>query len=104
MIGHATQSEFQYRSVLLAFPRERERGNSAPGGRLEEDKLALQEARYKRFSGVLRAANAALAAIYRQLSGGQGDAYLAYADDRLLLFADGVTLHVRRAALATPVL
>jgi len=82
----------------------RGKGNSAPGGRVEEDKLALQEERYKRFSGVLRAANAALAAIYRRLSGGQGDAYLAYADDRLLLFADGVTLHVRRAALAYPVL
>ncbi|KAK9844013.1 hypothetical protein WJX81_001928 [Elliptochloris bilobata] len=63
--------------------------------RLEEQKRALQVEKYERFSGVLRTANAALAAIYRQLTGGQGDAYLAFADDRLLLFADGITLHVR---------
>ena len=65
--------------------------------RLEEDKRALQDERYTRFAGVLRTANAALAAIYRQLTGGQGDAYLAFSDDRLLLFVDGITLHVRRA-------
>lgn len=51
---------------------------------------------------MLRTANAALAAIYRQLTGGQGDAYLAFADDRMLLFADGVTLHVRRACACAP--
>ena len=68
---------------------------------MEEDKGALQDQRFKRFAGVLRTANAALAAIYRQLTGGQGDAYLAFADDRLLLFADGVTLHVRRACACT---
>ena len=51
---------------------------------------------------MLRATNAALAAIYRRLVGGLGDARLAYADDRLLLFSDGITLHVRRAGAGRP--
>ena len=68
-----------------------------PGGRLDDERQALQDERYARFVLVLRAANAALAAIYRRLVGGQGDARLTYADDRLLLFSDGITLHVRRA-------
>ena len=45
----------------------------------------------------MKAVNASLGAIYQRLTGGQGDAYLAFTEDALLLFSEGVHFHVRSA-------
>ena len=56
---------------------------------------ALLAERYTRFSAALRAVNVRLSSIYRALTGRAGDAYLAWTEDRLAAFADGVAFHVR---------
>ena len=43
----------------------------------------------------MSAVNANLGGIYQKLTAGQGDAYLSYTEDALLLFAEGVHFHVR---------
>ena len=39
--------------------------------------------------------NTKLSAVYQQLTGGQGDAYCSYIEDKLAAFTEGVTFHVR---------
>ena len=40
--------------------------------------------------------SACLGRIYKQLTGGPGDAYFSHSQDALLLFAEGVAFHVRQ--------
>jgi len=61
----------------------------------------LQEERYSRFHSALAAVNGKLTGIYSRLTGGAGDAYCSYTQDRLGAFADGVTFHVRWAGRPT---
>jgi DNA repair exonuclease SbcCD ATPase subunit len=51
--------------------------------------------RYNKLASALRCINEPLAGIYRQLTGGVGDAYCSYTLEKTLLFREGVTLHVR---------
>ena len=49
----------------------------------------------------MKAVNGSLGGIYQKLTAGQGDAYLTYTEDCLLLFAEGVHFHVRFVATAS---
>jgi DNA repair exonuclease SbcCD ATPase subunit len=51
--------------------------------------------RYASLLSVLQSLNAALGAVYGQLTGGCGAAYCSYVAERRLLFSQGVTLHVQ---------
>ena len=55
----------------------------------------LVDERYNKLASALRCINEPLAGIYRQLTGGVGDAYCSYTLEKTLLFREGVTLHVR---------
>lgn len=65
-------------TVVLSFSRE-----------------VLVEQRYQAIVAALTAINRHLAAVYRQLSGGLGDAYCSFTAEKRLLFEEGVTLSVR---------
>lgn len=67
--------------------------------RLGQERAELEETRYARFAGALRAVNERLSRIFCALSGMRGDAYCSHPDDGTLAFAQGVTFHVRRAGL-----
>lgn len=47
----------------------------------------------------MKAVNGKIGPIYQKLTAGQGDAYLTFTEDALLLFAEGVHFHVRSANL-----
>jgi structural maintenance of chromosome 4 len=55
----------------------------------------LLDERYSRLLTVLQSLNAQLDAVYSRLTGGTGRAYCSYTAERLLLFSQGVTLHVQ---------
>ncbi|KAA6423013.1 MAG: Structural maintenance of chromosomes 4 [Trebouxia sp. A1-2] len=63
--------------------------------RLQQEKQELEEQRLRKFCVVMKAVNGSLGDIYQKLTAGQGDAYLTYTEDTLLLFAEGVHFHVR---------
>lgn len=63
--------------------------------RLQQEKQDLEEQRLRKFCSVMKAVNSSLGGIYQKLTAGQGDAYLTYTEDTLLLFAEGVHFHVR---------
>ena len=63
--------------------------------RLQQEKQELEELRLRKFCSVMKAVNCSLGGIYQKLTAGQGDAYLTYTEDTLLLFAEGVHFHVR---------
>ncbi|GAB4817139.1 hypothetical protein N2152v2_004185 [Parachlorella kessleri] len=76
--------------------------------RLVQEKDALETERYSRFHSALLVVslaeggsaqywvvNTKLSTVYQQLTGGQGDAYCSYIEDRLAAFTNGVTFHVR---------
>ncbi len=65
--------------------------------RLQQEKQELEDQRLKQFCSAMRAVNGSLGSIYQKLTAGQGDAYLTYKEDALLLFAEGVHFHVRSA-------
>lgn len=66
--------------------------------RLQQEKQELEEQRLRKFCVVMKAVNGSLGDIYQKLTAGQGDAYLTYTEDTLLLFAEGVHFHVRCAS------
>jgi hypothetical protein len=66
--------------------------------RLQQEKQDLEEQRLRKFCSVMEAVNCSLGGIYQKLTAGQGDAYLTYTEDTLLLFAEGVHFHVRCAS------
>ncbi len=66
--------------------------------RLQQEKQDLEEQRLRKFCSVMEAVNCSLGGIYKQLTAGQGDAYLTYTEVTLLLFAEGVHFHVRCAS------
>ena len=55
----------------------------------------LIDERYEKLAGALKGINEPLAGIYRQLTGGVGDAYCSYSLEKTLLFREGVALYVR---------
>ncbi|DBA79041.1 TPA: hypothetical protein ACH3X1_008903 [Trebouxia sp. C0004] len=63
--------------------------------RLQQERQDLEEQRLRKFCRVVEAVNCSLGGIYQKLTAGQGDAYLTYTEDTLLLFAEGVHFHVR---------
>ena len=71
-------------------------------GRLHAEKQALEAQRLSKFCSVMKAVNANLGVIYQKLTAGQGDAYLSYTTNALLLFAEGVQFHVRSLLWAKP--
>jgi len=66
--------------------------------RLQQEKQELEGQRLRKFCSVTKAVNCSLGGIYQKLTAGQGDAYLTYTEDTLLLFAEGVHFHVRCAS------
>ena len=66
--------------------------------RLQQEKQKLEDERLKRFCSAMKAVNGRLGSIYQKLTAGQGDAYLSFTEDALLLFAEGVHFHVRCGA------
>ena len=66
--------------------------------RLEAEAEALMEQRCSAFVVAVKAVNERLSPIFCHLSGLRGDAYCSHATDRGLLFAQGVTFHVRCVA------
>ena len=64
-------------------------------GRLHEEKQALEMQRLAKFCSAMKAVNGEIGPIYQKLTGGQGDVYLTFTQDALLLFAEGVHFHVR---------
>ena len=64
-------------------------------GRLHEEKQALEAQRLTKFCSAMKAVNGKIGPIYQKLTAGQGDAYLTFTEDALLLFAEGVHFHVR---------
>ena len=63
--------------------------------RLQQERQALEQERLHQFCSGMKAVNSHLGSIYQQLTAGKGDAYLSYTEDALLLFAEGVSFHVR---------
>lgn len=63
--------------------------------RLQQEKQELEDERLKKFCSAMKAVNGSLGSIYQKLTAGQGDAYLSFTEDALLLFAEGVHFHVR---------
>lgn len=55
----------------------------------------LQDDRYNQLTSALHVINHHLPKVYKFLTAEQGDALLSYAQDRRLLFAEGVTLNIR---------
>lgn len=64
-------------------------------GRVHEEKQRLEAQRLTKFCSAMKAVNGQIGPIYQKLTGGQGDAYLTFTEDALLLFTEGVHFHVR---------
>lgn len=64
-------------------------------GRLHAEKQGLEAQRLIKFCSAMKAVNGEIGPIYQKLTGGQGDAYLTFTEDTLLLFTEGVHFHVR---------
>ena len=64
-------------------------------GRLHEEKQGLEAQRLTKFCSAMKAVNGEIGPIYQKLTGGQGDAFLTFTEDALLLFTEGVHYHVR---------
>lgn len=63
--------------------------------RLDAEKEALVQDRFRVFDEAMSRFNQHLGRIYRQLTAQQGDAYVSYCNDPTLCFVTGTTLHIR---------
>ena len=67
--------------------------------RLRREKFGAEAERFVRFNAAMQRVSACLGRVYKQLTGGCGDAYFSHSQDALLLFAEGIAFHVRQAFL-----
>ena len=87
-------------SIQSALPAWIMLSSRACDARLRGEKFGAEAERFARFNAAMQQVSTFLGRIYKQLTGGSGDAYFSHSQDALLLLAEGVAFHVRQAFLS----